>query len=162
MNMTPSQLANSTLHFSSEPKPKPDPLAEFKAAHAAGKRVEYRNANSAGAWGVWHTYGMALPMEINSNGGYRQWRIAPWTLPTPPRMVPLTCCDVPPGSVFRYCTANDGGWWAPAMVSVDGVTLPLGAEPLQLVEASWETLRNTWLIRTPGEMVWRKCEKEAK
>lgn len=78
--------------FPSPEASKPDSYAELKAAHAAGKRIQFRNANSSGAWSGWHDYDggkyMAAPMPIDSHGGYREWRIKPsslnFQLPPPP------------------------------------------------------------------------------
>lgn len=71
---------------------KPDPLAAIRLAHEEGKPVQYRNANSSGAWSQWHDYDggkdMASPMPIDNHGGYREWRIKPeappFQLPPPP------------------------------------------------------------------------------
>jgi hypothetical protein len=78
--------------FPSPEASKPDSYAELKAAHAAGKRIQFRNANSSGAWSGWHDYDggkdMAAPMPNDSHGGYREWRIKPsslnFQLPPPP------------------------------------------------------------------------------
>jgi hypothetical protein len=75
MNMTPSQLANSTLHFSSEPKP--DPLAEIKAAHAAGKRIQARQYPPGSH--AWHCV-----KNPSWDSTHFEWRVAPWSLPAPP------------------------------------------------------------------------------
>jgi len=60
---------------------KPDPLAAIRLAHEAGKPVQYRNANSSGAWSQWHDYDggkdMSAPMPIDPHGGYREWRVKP-------------------------------------------------------------------------------------
>lgn len=71
---------------------KPDPLTAIRLAHEAGKPVQYRNANSSGAWSQWHDYDggkdMSAPMPIDPHGGYREWRVKPeappFQLPPPP------------------------------------------------------------------------------
>jgi uncharacterized protein YodC (DUF2158 family) len=88
-----------------EPAEKPDPYAELKAAHADGKVIQYRNANSSGGWSEWHDYDggkyMAALIPIDGHGGYREWRIKPspetfeahsktWTSHTPGDAMP---CD---------------------------------------------------------------------
>jgi hypothetical protein len=78
--------------FPSPEASKPDSYAELKAAHAAGKRIQFCNVNLSGAWSGWHDYDggkdMAAPMPIDSHGGYREWRIKPsslnFQLPPPP------------------------------------------------------------------------------
>ena len=85
MNMTPS---NSTLHFSSEPKP--DPLAGVKAAHAAGKRIEARQYPPGSH--AWHCV-----KHPSWDSTHFEWRVAPLSLKSP-RMVPKL-----------YLVSEDGG-----------------------------------------------------
>lgn len=60
---------------------KPDPLTAIRLAYEAGGSVQYRNANSSGAWSQWHDYDggkdMSAPMPIDPHGGYREWRVKP-------------------------------------------------------------------------------------
>jgi hypothetical protein len=57
--------------------PKIDPLAEIKAAHKAGKRIQWRGKDTDNEW-----------MEKTGNFDFRptncEYRIAPWSLPAPP------------------------------------------------------------------------------
>ena len=69
---------------------KPDPLTAIRLAYEAGKPVQYRNANSSGAWSQWHDYDggkdMSAPMPIDPHGGYREWRVKP---EAPPFQLPV-------------------------------------------------------------------------
>lgn len=69
---------------------KPDPLTAIRLAYEAGKQVQYRNANSSGAWSQWHDYDggkdMSAPMPIDPHGGYREWRVKP---EAPPFQLPV-------------------------------------------------------------------------
>jgi hypothetical protein len=63
---------NITGSYPHRRKPKPDPFAEIKAAHAAGKRLQFRKPNEN--WRDWNTTN-ALEYELRVPG--YEWRILP-------------------------------------------------------------------------------------
>lgn len=144
---------NIDVRYPHRRKPKPETLAEVKAAHAAGKPVEYS------AKGYWYLYDPETGMEIDTNGGHRAWRIAE------SRMVPLEAEDLI-GCVLRPPVAT-AGWIAIEGTSEGLVYIPpRGCYERSIPFAKLQA--DGWTYHRPGDRdadgkpVWRRCEKEAK
>lgn len=138
--------------------PELDHLATVKAAHTAGKTVQWRmNENYP-----WHDF---TPLEkFTDKDSQWQWRVKP-----EPRYVPLEASDVPPGSVFRN-SSEQIGWCAPLAVTYTGIALLENDN--RVTDYSWLELqsghcaaqinRSIPLTGRWDATAWEKCEKEEK
>lgn len=124
-------------------KPKPDPYAELKAAHAAGKVIEYLHV------GAFHTEWTTLntPSWVYPVDHYR--------IRHEPELVPLEASDIPPGSAIRNNPPNPyAPWWIVTMVTSEGVTLG----PRTSVNTFCALMSRGDEIKRPGED-WNPCSK---
>lgn len=127
-------------HRTRRPLPKPDPYAELKAAHAAGKVIEYS-------------------MDLENWEHFANGRVEPkWTSPPEhyrAKLVPLCKEDIPTGSGLRNAKFYpDMAWVGISRVGVKGVAT-------DGVFYSFETLARdpAWEIQRPGQD-WKPCHKE--
>lgn len=121
-------------------RPLPDPYAEPRAAHKAGKVIQIWDGAE------WET----LPSP-NFNSPIGKYRIKP-------NPVPLCKDDIPTGSGLRNLKFYpDMAWVGISRVGVNGVATANG------VFYSYETLAaegSAWEIQRPGQS-WQPCSKEA-
>lgn len=151
---------------------KPDPLAAIRLAHEEGKPVQYRNANSSGAWSQWHDYDggkdMASPMPIDNHGGYREWRIKPTTppfqLPPPPpgmqwhREVELGPEDVTLFCALRFIDKPKNEYAVTAIVEGQLKSYVMTFDPA-LLEGRMEINRSLPLTGKWNPDAWEPCKK---
>ena len=132
------------------PEAKVDEFAELKAAHKAGKVIQFFLFNDK-----WED---CLPIW---NHAPNRYRIKP-----DPIMVPLEAVDVLPGSVFRCLDwQKHGGYFTPS-VHKSGVSWTSGIEVLfetfaNLLEKNWQINRSIPITGKWDADAWEKCEKEA-
>lgn len=79
-------------------------------------------------------------------------------LPSPPKMVPLEPCDVPPGSVFRQPHYNQGVW--SAAIAVNSTEVALVCHNPDLAIYSYQELQQKWQISRDNGKTWSRCEKQ--
>jgi len=128
------------------PVPTPDPYAALKAAHAAGRVIEYSFGGMA--W----TPLREDPLFVDP---VERYRIAP---ETPAPRVPLGPEDIAPGSHVRRKVRRplDSVWLAVTRVGSGGIWAPDGTY-------SWVELAAGYELLLPGfnpETGWRECSKE--
>ena len=122
-------------------KPQPDPYAELKAAHAAGKTIQI--------------------VYFDQVNGFTRINVEPdWSLPASsyrikpePQKLPLSQDDVKAGDEFLAPDGNRFQWGQLAFgeISLDDQVLRF----ITLME-------NGWKIRSIGETEWRDCYKLVK
>lgn len=128
-------------HRTKRPLPEPDPYAELKAAHAAGKVIQHRYKSIPGQW-----FDSEIEPQWLQNMEYR----------IKPDPVPLGPEDVPPMSVLRSPGWSHGQHVTPSVFS--NVVCWIGtAGPICLTY--YELMRDGWEIQRPGED-WKPCHKE--
>lgn len=114
-------------------KPPPDPYAELKAAHAAGKTIQFLSGGVA-----WRDCD-GPPLYFSN----LEYRIKP-----EPQKLPLCADDVKAGDEFL---APDGYRRQWQKISDNGIMFVWGC-------ASWKELNSHgWKIRSIGETEWRDC-----
>jgi len=141
------------------PLPASDPLADIKAAHAAGQTIQRRVSKySRGGdieWSKW--VDQEDPSWVYSEA--IEWRIKP-----APVMVPLGPDDVPPGSVIRLANPNKRVEWMPAFPVDTGVEMPSDGEwsylPFIDMRERWQINRSIPLTGRWDKDAWQPCEKE--
>lgn len=112
-----------------------DPAAELKAAHAAGKTIQFLSGGVA-----WRDCD-GPPLYLSN----LEYRIKP-----EPQKLPLCADDVKAGDEFL---APDGYRRQWQKISDNGIMFVWGC-------ASWEELNSHgWKIRSIGETEWRPCYK---
>ena len=130
------------------PLPQPDPYAELKAAHAAGKVIQY----SCDGKNYWDDI---LPAWCD---GPDRYRIKPEQ-----QKVPLQPSDVPPGTVLRgageAATPEHQGWCMITSSSLTGIRIWRHSDYNQ-TEIKWETLMDASSeIWRPTDTSWQPCYK---
>jgi len=138
-------IINGGMHFHRTNRPLPtDPLAEVKAAFAAGKVIQFLSSKS----GEWRDC-------VGGPGWFKGslYRVKPESV-----KVQLGPDDVPPGSSFRMIknSANPGFTMAIGC-DIDGVALL--DKTLLVQKIPWETLMARNQIKRPNEG-WQPCYKE--
>lgn len=114
----------------------PDPYAELKAAHAAGKVIQYREWD-----GVWND-----TINPSFQAAPQYYRIKPEQ-----QKVPLGPDDIAPGSVLRL---QRGHWKAILAVRNDGVM----TEDHGLCYYD-SLVTSIWEIKRPTDTEWQPCYK---
>lgn len=120
---------------------KPDPYAELKAAHAAGKVIQHHATK--GFWVDSANPSFEAPAEL--------YRIKPET-----KLIPLGPEDVPPGSVVRF--GAKAHWIMVVVVSDDAIGL-LSTDNTGILKFSFETLMQIADIKRPNDTDWLPCSK---
>lgn len=123
-----------------KPEPEPDPYAEFKAAHAAGKTIQVNcgDADKPDWTDLPNPYWTSSPEE---------YRVKP-----EPKFVPLEWDDIKAGDEFRYEDSSVRHQW----LSVGPLTIRFW-----YMEKTYQNLMDQgWQIRSIGETEWRPCWKE--
>ena len=139
-------LPNVARYRTKRPLPVEDPYAELKAAHAAGKVIQY--LEDEGDWSQ-----------------FADGRVAPkWTSPpefyrVKPDPIPLGPEDVPPGSSIRGVgETKSAGWCLITSCTHTGIRIWRHSEENQH-EITWESLKETGSqILRPGQD-WQPCSK---
>jgi hypothetical protein len=145
-------LTGAQMRLHRELDHKPDPYAELKAAHAAGKTIQIDCAFAG-----WNDLGSPewdLPPA--------RYRIKPEP-PQPevpiakpePEWLPLGPEDCPPGSVMRTKLDSPGTWNQIIHTSPDGITPACGDF------ISFESLVEDFEISRDGGRTWNPCRKPA-
>jgi hypothetical protein len=80
-------------------------------------------------------------------------------LPTPPRMVPLGFCDVPPGSCLST-TSGRGSWWQVLWAGNYLIVAELGRLEYEYLQTNGFQIHRPGDNDADGKPVFRKCEKE--
>lgn len=133
------------------PEVKPDPYAELKAAHAAGKAIEVQMPN-----GEWFDYKPDKP----------QWNLQPECYRIKPepatKEVELGPEDVPPGSVVLSSSAGCNGtrWESVACAKTDGVEIyGRFCIPWSELFTHWKINRSIPLTSKWNPDAWEPCHK---
>ncbi len=140
--------ANDSHRRTKAPLPQPDPYAEIKAAHAAGKVIQHRFP------GYLNWNDTSHPEFLRS----REYRIKPEQ-----KKVPLGPGDVPPGTVLRgageAATPEHQGWCMITSSSLTGIRIWRHSDSSQ-TEIKWETLMDAGSeIWRPTDTEWQPCYK---
>ena len=133
------------------PEAKPDPHAELKAAHAAGKAIKVQMPN-----GEWFDYKPDKP----------QWNLQPECYRIKPepatKEVELGPEDVPPGSVVLSSSAGCNGtrWASVACAKTDGVEIyGRVCIPWSELFTHWKINRSIPLTGKWDANAWEPCHK---
>jgi hypothetical protein len=135
-------------------KPAPiDPLADVKAAHKAGKVIEWRWASAL--TGPWRDL---KPNDAVNWSEHYEFRIKP--LPDPQReLVPLEASDVPPGS---YVRDRNGAADLCAVLAVSNFGIYLLTTPRGVELRTFRRIKELgYNILRPGQTEWQPCSKAA-
>lgn len=127
-----------------------DPYAELKAAHAAGKVIQY-NCGSV-SYPEWNDV-----REPAWGGNVNEYRIKP-----EPRRVPLGPEDVPPGSVFRrdskvMCQPIS---WLPECMEFHDSSRLFQVTWQEFADENWQINRSIPLTGQWNPDAWEPCGKE--
>lgn len=117
----------------------PDPYASLKAAHAAGKVVEYKPNARYGTWATLH-----LPCFNDPTYCYR--------IKPEPVLVPLTIDDIRATDEFK--SKRGSAIYTPLFWDNINIKLTLGF-------ANYQDLATNYLRRQHGSTEWKPCTKEA-
>jgi hypothetical protein len=128
--------AGWNIRLKSQPPP-PDSYAEFKAAHAAGKVIEYNPDAPNGEWHVVHIPRFNEPLH--------HYRIKP-----EPQKLPLCADDVKAGDEFLSPSGFRRQW---SFIGENEVGFN------DMNRAYQALMDNKWKIRSIGETEWRPCYK---
>jgi hypothetical protein len=122
-------------------KPQPDPYAELKAAHAAGKAIQAQWTDNIGT-DLWDDVIPDWTIPV------KQYRIKP-----KPEYVPLEANDVHPGDVFRISDTNrQFHWFTPEGVADFAIRF-------RHKEYSWQDAVELLEISRDGGKTWHPCRK---
>jgi hypothetical protein len=123
-------------------EPTPDLLAEVKAAHARGERIE--NSHKGGPWRL-----CVNPFWLGTD----QYRIAPKE-----EWIPLGPEDVPPGSVFRLNKTKYRASWLSCIGVMTKHVILASTLTEDVNHAEYSELSENWQILRPGS-TWQPCRK---
>jgi hypothetical protein len=129
----------------------PDPYAELKAAHAAGKAIQFRGKGDE----KWYNCGPDTGNGPQWLDGY-EYRIKPEPEPEP-EYVALDASDVPLSATFQRI-----GWHqlrAKLMVERDTCGIMLIDSDGEARWKHWKELFDGWQISRDGGKTWHPCRK---
>lgn len=123
-------------------------IIQVLQAHERGEKIEVRDKTGS-EW-----------VEIR----YPNWNFAGYRyrVATPPKTIPLTPADVPPGSVFR-CSPEEEGYRSPIIVAPNGILIASkvsGADGHGAcgIHTWMDICAGGWQILRPGG-VWEPASK---